>query len=149
MAFLVKALFRWNEYSKSADISVLSNFLAIFFEFFLHIEKFCQVLFTCQISDQLDHSNRNYRGGGAESAKSPACLGLIVFCRMMQVPVYSLFRRLLKQNSAKTHGTDYTDIFSDILFRPVHGTLGFITIYQSINVKCFEIPQCFTCMMIL
>ena len=31
MAFLVKALFRWNEYSKNADISVLSNFLAIFF----------------------------------------------------------------------------------------------------------------------
>ena len=69
-----------------------------------------------------------------QSAKSPACLGLIVFCRMMQVPVYSL---------------DYTDIFSDILFRAVHGTLGFIAIYQSINVKCFEIPQCSTCMMIL
>ena len=34
MAFLVKALFRWNEYSKNADISVLSNFLAILFEFF-------------------------------------------------------------------------------------------------------------------
>ena len=34
MAFLVKALFRWNEYSKNADISVLSNFLAIFFQFF-------------------------------------------------------------------------------------------------------------------
>ena len=32
---------------------------------------------------------------------------------------------------------------------PMHGTLGFITIYQSINVKCFELPQCFTCMMIL
>ena len=64
MVFLVKTLFRWNKYSKNADISVLSNFLAIFSNFFLHIEKFCQVLFTCQISDQLDHSNRNYRGGG-------------------------------------------------------------------------------------
>ena len=74
---------------------------------------------------------------------------LIVFCRMMQVPVYSLCRPLLKQNSAKTYGTDSTDIFSDIPFHPVHGTLGFITIYQSINVKCFELPQCFTCMMIL
>ena len=31
----------------------------------------------------------------------------------------------------------------------MHDTLGFITIYQSINAKCFEIPQCFTCMMIL
>ena len=33
---------------------------------------------------------------------------LIVFCRMMQVPVYSLCRPLLKLNSAKTHGTDYS-----------------------------------------
>ena len=28
-----------------------------------------------------------------------------------------------------------TDIFPDVLFRPLHGTLCFITIYQSINVK--------------
>ena len=69
---------------KNADISVLSNFLAIFSIFFLYIEKVYQVLSTCQISDQLDHSNRNYIGGEAESAlprpyqsaKSPACLGL-------------------------------------------------------------------------
>ena len=44
--------------------------MAIFFEFFLYFEK-------------LDHSNRHYGGGGAkcprsyQSAKSPACLGLI------------------------------------------------------------------------
>ena len=52
--------------------------------FFLDIEKFYQVLSTFQISDQLDHSNRNYREGGAEyvlpwpykSAQSLACLGL-------------------------------------------------------------------------
>ena len=37
-----------------------------------------------------------------------------------------------------------TDIFSDVLFCPLHGTLGFITIYQSINVKFFELSQCFT-----
>ena len=47
---------------KNADISILSNFLAIFINFFLDIEKFCQVLSTCQIPDQLDHSNKNYRG---------------------------------------------------------------------------------------
>ena len=34
---------------------------------------------------------------------------LIVFCRMMQVLVYSLCRPLLKNNSAKTHGTDYSN----------------------------------------
>ena len=45
-------------------------------------EKFYQVLSTRQISDQLDHSNRNYRGGRIypprpyEFAKSLACLGL-------------------------------------------------------------------------
>ena len=33
--------------------------------------------------------------------------------------------------------------FSDVLFCPLHGTLGFITIYQSINVKFLELPQCF------
>ena len=87
MAFLVKALFLWKEYSINADISVLSNFLAFFSNFFLDIEKFYQVLFTCQIGHQLNHSNRNYRGGGGgaesalpqpyQSAKSPACLGLI------------------------------------------------------------------------
>ena len=42
-----------------------------------------------------------------------------------------------------------TDIFSDVLFRPLHGTLGFITIYQSINVKFFELPQCFIFRIIL
>ena len=34
MAFLVKALFWWNECSKNADISILSNFMAIFQNFF-------------------------------------------------------------------------------------------------------------------
>ena len=74
MAFLVKALFRWNKCPKNADISVLSNFLSFFLNFFLDIEKFYQELSTCQILDQLDHSNRNYigvggGGGGGESAE--------------------------------------------------------------------------------
>ena len=30
------------------------------------------------------------------------------------------------------------DIFSDSLIRPLHGSLGFITIYQSINVMFFK-----------
>ena len=34
MAFLVKALFRWNKCSENDDIKLLSNFLAIFFKFF-------------------------------------------------------------------------------------------------------------------
>ena len=42
-----------------------------------------------------------------------------------------------------------TDIFADMLFCPLHGTLGFMTIYQSINVKFFELPQYFTFRIIL
>ena len=71
MTFFVKALFQWNESSKNADISILRNFLAIFSNFFLDIEKFYQVLPTCQISDQLDHSNRNYGGGEGQNLPSP------------------------------------------------------------------------------
>ena len=56
---------------KNADISVLSNFLAIFFEFFLSVEKFYHVLSTLQIQVQLDHSNRNYRGVGGQNLPFP------------------------------------------------------------------------------
>ena len=82
MAFLVKALFRWNECSKNADISVLSNFLAIFFrilfsisrnftKYYLHA-KF-QVNWTIQteITEGESALARPY-----QSAKNPACLGL-------------------------------------------------------------------------
>ena len=74
MAFLAKALFQWNKSLKNADISILSDFLAIFSDFFLHIEKFYRVLSTCQISDQLDHPNRNYMGGGEDSAPPPPAI---------------------------------------------------------------------------
>ena len=40
--FLVKAMFPWNECSKNDNIKVFSNFLAIFSNFFLDIEKFYQ-----------------------------------------------------------------------------------------------------------
>ena len=64
---------------KNADISILSNFLAILFKFF-------HVLFTCQISDQLKLSKQKLHRGLEESvlprlyqyqsAKGPTCLGL-------------------------------------------------------------------------
>ena len=57
--------------------SVLNNFLAIFFNFFLDIEKFYRILSTCQNSDQLDHSNKNYSHTNLQKAL-PACLGLIM-----------------------------------------------------------------------
>ena len=44
---------------------------------------------------------------------------------------------------------EFTDIFSDVLVRTLHGTLRFITIYQSLNVEFFELPQCFACRIIL
>ena len=42
-----------------------------------------------------------------------------------------------------------TDIFSDVFIRPLHGTLGFIKSFQSVNVKFIEHPQCFTFLVIL
>ena len=64
---------------KNADISILSNFLAILFKFF-------HVLSTCQISDKLQLSKQKLQRGQAESAlprpyqyqsaKGPTCLGL-------------------------------------------------------------------------
>ena len=39
--------------------------------------------------------------------------------------------------------------FSDVLFRRLHGTLGSVTIHYSINVKFFELLQCFTFRIIL
>ena len=41
------------------------------------------------------------------------------------------------------------DIFAEVLFGPLHDTLGFVTIYQSTNVKFFKLPQCFTDSLIL
>ena len=79
MAFLVKALFTWNECSKNVDVSIFSNFLTIFPNCFPNIEKFCHKLSTCQLSIQLDHPSRNYRICASLAipiCKSPACLGL-------------------------------------------------------------------------
>ena len=42
-----------------------------------------------------------------------------------------------------------TDIFSDVLFCPLHGTFGFLTIYKSINFKFFQLPQYLTFQIIL
>ena len=71
MAFLVKVLFRWNESLENADINVLRKFLTIFFDFFLDIEKFDQVLSTCQISDQLNLQTEITEGGGGGNLPSP------------------------------------------------------------------------------
>ena len=73
--------------------------------FFLDIETFYQTLSTCLISDQLDHPNRNYKGGGAESAlprpyqsaNSPACLGLKNFAKFVFVDVFAKFKYLTKE----------------------------------------------------
>ena len=82
---------------KNADISVLSNFLAIFFHFFFDIEKFYQVLYTCHISDQLDHSNRNYRGGHTNLQEAR--------------PVYGLRPLYLNLNIIQSSQTFYVIVF--------------------------------------
>ena len=76
---------------KNADISILSNFLATFFKFFsnffLDIEKFYQVLSTCQISDQLDHSNKNYSGGGIRPPPAILICKRLSLFRVKAVPL--------------------------------------------------------------
>ena len=65
MAFLVKALFRWNEYSKNADISVLSNFLAIFFESFsLYREILPSTIYMPNLRSIGPFKQKVQRGGG-------------------------------------------------------------------------------------
>ena len=46
--------------------------------------------------------------------------------------------------SLKADCTDFTDICTDVSIHPLHGTLGFIKSYRSVNVKFIEHPQCFT-----
>ena len=88
MAFLVKALFPWNECSKNADISVLSNFLAIFFGIFsLYRETLPCTIHMPNFRSFLPFKQKLQRGGGGgqnlpfpflpyQSANSPAWLGL-------------------------------------------------------------------------
>ena len=63
------------------------------------------------------------------------------------------FCNLIKLNLDVSCGDQFwiesADIFFDVVFCPLHGTLGFITIYQSINADFFALPQCFTFRIIL
>ena len=89
--------------------ALLATSWQFFFKFFLDIERFYQILATCQVSDQLHHSNRNYRGGGGRISppaipicKSPACIGLIMlrihrrlrlFKYLKNISILSLYAR--------------------------------------------------------
>ena len=71
-SYLTSKIVQLAKKAENADISILSNFLAIFCDFSLYREIY-QVLSTCYISNQLDHSNRNYRwGGGGRICPPPA-----------------------------------------------------------------------------
>ena len=74
MAFLVKALFRWTSAQKMLISAFWATSWQFFSNFFLDIEKFYQIPSTYQFSDQLDHPNRNYRGGGGRICPPPAIL---------------------------------------------------------------------------
>ena len=65
MAFLAKALFRWNKSLKSADISILSNFLAIFFGFFSISRNFTKYYLHAKF--QINWTIQTEITGGAES----------------------------------------------------------------------------------
>ena len=62
---------------ENADISILSNFLAILFPiFFLNIEKFCQILSTRQVSDQLTIQTEITQGAVSALPQNQAFYGL-------------------------------------------------------------------------
>ena len=94
-AFPVKALF-WSAFCETSWHS--------FFIFFLSIEKFCQILATCQISDQLDHSNRDYSGGGGGRICPPQATPIYKNPGLFRVKRFYL--RLLQTNiHTKKHVT--------------------------------------------
>ena len=84
MAFLVKALCSLNECSKNADISILMNFLAIFSNFFQYreISKSLKSIEPFKQKLQRETGSAPPAPWPYQSAKSTACLGLIImiFC---------------------------------------------------------------------
>ena len=82
---------------KNADISILSNLLAIFFKFFLYIENLAKYYLHANFKINWTIQTE-ITGGGAESAipqpyqsaKSPACLGLMqCILSIIQFPGYA------------------------------------------------------------
>ena len=74
MAFLVKTMFRWNESSKNADISILSNFLAIFFGFCSPYSEILPSTIYMSNFRSIGPSKQNLqRGGGGGGAAIPIC----------------------------------------------------------------------------
>ena len=55
---------------KNADISILSNFLAIFFGFFSLYREILPSTIYMPNFRSIDHPNRNYRGGGGSAPPS-------------------------------------------------------------------------------
>ena len=72
MAFLVKALFRWNRCSKNTDI-ILSNFLAIFFKFFSRYREILPNTIYAPNFRLIEPSKQKLQrgGGGGRICKKP------------------------------------------------------------------------------
>ena len=84
MAVLTKALFSWNKCSKNADISILSNFLAIFPNFYSISRYFAkyylhakfEISWTIQTEITEGGADSAFPVHSMQSVKSQACLGL-------------------------------------------------------------------------
>ena len=102
MVFLAKAVFRWNESSKNADISILSNFLAFFSDFFSPYREILPSTIYMPNFRSIGPSKQKVQlqgGGGGRFAKSPACLGLMHYylnfylsCQMRNMTLASVSR---------------------------------------------------------
>ena len=79
-----KALFRWNKSSKNTDISILSNFLAIFSDFFSISRNFTKYYLHAKFQINWSIQTEITEGGRIcppplqpyQSAKRLACLGI-------------------------------------------------------------------------
>ena len=108
MAFLVKALFWWNECSKIADISILSNFLAIFSKCFSWYREILPRTIYMPNFKSIGPSKQKLQilPPPHQSAKSPACLGL-----RKKIPIKSKF-------STSKQGKTYLNATSSKLSSP-------------------------------
>ena len=91
MAFLVKALFRWNKCSKNADISILGNFLATFFDFFSRYREILPSTIYMPNFRSIGPSKQKLQRGAISICKKPG-LFRVKFCK--KIPNLHTLRHL-------------------------------------------------------
>ena len=101
VAFVVKALFSWNECLRNAEISILSDMVTFskFFSMSRNVGKY-QVSYTCQVSNQLDYSiKQKLRNvNGQLNLPSPSCTNLKMPCLFRVYISFQSFISILSES---------------------------------------------------